>query len=150
MRYRMLVLVLLAGACAKADETPMADSATAAMMPASISLVDVAGKWTATATPEMSDSVVVTYEVNASADPAAWTIVLPGRPEMPVRVSTDADSIMIANGPYESVLRKGVTVTTDGVLRLVDGKLVGTTVAHYAGAGADSVVRLRIEATRAP
>jgi len=30
-----------------------------------------------------------------------------------------------------------------------DGKMVGTTIARYPGAGADSVARLRIEGTRA-
>ena len=69
---------------------------------------------------------------------------------MPVRVTVDGDSIMTATGPYESVLRKGVQVTTEGVLRKQDGKLVGVTRAHYRTAGADSVVRVRIAMTRAP
>ena len=68
---------------------------------------------------------------------------------MPVKVTADADSLMVSSGPYESVLRKGVQVTTQGVLRLVDGKLVGMTIARYSPAGADSVVRLRTELTRA-
>ena len=151
MRYRILVLALLAGACTRADETPAADTAaSAAAMPASISLADLSGTWNATATPVGSDSAGVSYQMKTSADPAAWTILLPDRPEMPVRVSTDADSIMISNGPYESVLRKGVMVTTESVVRLVDGRLVGTAIARYSGATSDSVVRLRIEATRAP
>lgn len=151
MRYGILVLALLAGACARADETPAADTAApAAAAPASISLADIAGTWNATATPVGADSVAVSYQMKTSADPAAWTILLPNRPEMPVRVTTDADSIMIANGPYESVLRKGVMVTTESVMRLVDGRLVGTTIARYSGASSDSVVHLRIEATRAP
>ena len=151
MRYRILVLALLAGACARADETPAADTAApAAAAPASISLADIAGTWNATATPEGADSAAVSYQMKTSADPAAWTILLPNRPEMPVRVTTDADSIMISNGPYESVLRQGVMVTTESVMRLVDGRLVGTTIARYSGASADSVVQLRIEATRAP
>lgn len=151
MRYRILVLALLAGACARADETPAADTAAAAAAaPASISLADLAGTWNATATPEGADSAAVSYQLKTSADPAAWTILLPNRPEMPVRVTTDADSIMVSNGPYESVLRKGVMVTTESVMRLVDGRLVGTTIARYSGSSPDSVVHLRIEATRAP
>jgi hypothetical protein len=35
-------------------------------------------------------------------------------------------------------------------MRLQDGKLVGITVARYATSAPDSVVRLRIEGTRAP
>lgn len=152
MRYRILVLALLAGACTRADETPAVDTAApATAAPASISLADVAGTWNATATPEGTDSAVVSYQIKASADPAAWTMTLPGRDEMPIRVATDADSIMISNGPYESVLRKGVMVATESVVRMVDGRLVGTAIARYSGVTtADSVVRLRIEATRTP
>jgi len=150
MRYRILVLAILAGACAKAEEAAVDSPATAAVVPATISLADVAGKWTATARPESADTTVVNYEIMATADPSMWTITLPGRPAMPLRVTTDGDSIMLTNGPYESVLRKGVQVSTESVMRLVDGKLVGTTIAHYATAAADSVVRLRVEATRAP
>ncbi len=151
MRCRILVLALLAGACTRADETPAADTAApVAATPASVSLSDIAGTWDATATPEGTDSAVVRYQMKASADPAAWTILLPNRPEMSVQVTTDADSIMVSNGPYESVLRKGVMVTTESVMRLVDGRLLGTTIARYNRASPDSVVRLRIEATRAP
>jgi hypothetical protein len=97
---------------------------------------------------ENSDSVLVTAPVVATADPSGWTITLPGRPAMPMRVTVDGDSIIAAAGPYESVLRKGVQVTTESVLRRQDGKLVGMTIARYQGAGADSVARLRTELTR--
>jgi hypothetical protein len=57
---------------------------------------------------------------------------------------------MTEAGPYESVLRQGVQVTLRGVLRHQGDRLVGTTVAHFSGSGADSVLRVRTEATRAP
>ena len=81
MRYRMLVLALVAGACAKADDAPVDSPATAAVVPATISLADVAGRWTATARPETADTTVVNYEFTATADPSTWTITLPGRPQ---------------------------------------------------------------------
>ena len=62
--------------------------------------------------------------------------------------TADGDSIVADASPYESVLQKGVKVTTHSVFRLQDGKLVGTTVAHYATKGADSVRNLRSEGTR--
>jgi hypothetical protein len=69
---------------------------------------------------------------------------------MPIRVTVDGDSVMAASGPYESVLRKGVQVSTSSVFRkAADGKLVGITLARYQSAGADSVARLRAEMTRA-
>ena len=147
---------VLVVACARTEEKPATDSAAVAPAAApappaapALSLATLAGKWNQVARGENSDSVLVTAEVNATAEPTGWTIKLPGRPVMPLRVTVDGDSIITASGPYESVLRKGVQVTTDGVLRMKDGKLAGTTVAHYKSAGADSVVRLRIEMTRA-
>ena len=139
-------------ACAGSEKAPPDSAAAApAPAPAALSLADLTGKWTQQVRAENSDSVLVTAEVNATSDPSGWTITLPKRPAMPLRVSVDGDSIMVASGPYESVLRKGVQVTTSGVLRKQDGKLVGMTTAHYAGAtGADSVARLRTEMTRTP
>ena len=150
----LLACVAVVGACAGSEKEPV-DSAAAApapsAAPATLSLADLTGKWTQQVRAENSDSVLVTSEVNATSDPSGWTITLPGRPAMPVRVTVDGDSIMTASGPYESVLRKGVQVTTSSVLRRQDGKLVGMTTARYAGAtGADSVVRLRTEMTRLP
>ena len=95
-----------------------------------------------------SDSVVTTYELVASADPTAWTMILPGRPPVPVRPTVDGDSIMAEVGPFESVLRKGTQVTTRSVYRLINGELVGTIVAHYQTSGADSVTTFRTVATK--
>ena len=145
-------VVLLVG-CGGSEEAPATDSAAGTVAPApapTISLADLAGKWKQEVRGENSDSVIVTAEVNATADPAGWTITLPGRPAMPVRVTVSGDSIITASGPYESVLRKGVQVSTEGVLRNQGGKLVGMTTAHYKTTGADSVVRLRTEMTRVP
>ena len=78
-------------------------------------------------------------------------MTLPNRPPVATRVVlVSGDSIVTENGPYESVLRKGVQVRTRSVMRLRDGKLIGNTVARYTTSGADSVLRLRTEATRTP
>ncbi|HEU5218084.1 MAG TPA: hypothetical protein VFU23_05460 [Gemmatimonadales bacterium] len=150
---RSLTLVVgaaLLAACAKPEAPPAAEPAAAAPAP-TVNLADVAGTWTVTTTPETSDSVLVTSTLVASADPAAWTLTLPGRPPMALRVSTSADTIIADGGPYESVLMKGVQVTTHSQYRLVDGKLVGMTVAHYQGRKtADSVRTLRTTGTKNP
>lgn len=130
------------------DTTAAAPEAPAG--PAPIALADVAGKWSVRVMPESGDSTLLTYELVATADPSGWTLNFPKRPPVPARVTAAGDSIVTEAGPYESVLRKGVQVTTSGVMRLVDGKLVGTTTAHYATSGADSVLNLRFEGTRAP
>ena len=148
--------VLIVG-CAKssdrATDTAMGTTATpeGAAPPAVISLADVQGKWKMRAMPETGDSTLLQYELNATGDSAGWTTVYPNRQPVPSRVVVIAgDSIVTESGPYSSVLRKGVNVTTRTVYRLQDGKLVGTTVAHYSTAGPDSVRRLRQEGTRAP
>ena len=145
---KFALLALLALACGKQEKTP--DAMPAAMAPA-FSLADAAGTWTYVAKSMTGDTVLVTAELTASADPAAWTLLLPDRPVMPLMVTVSGDSVMTAAAEYESVLMKGVMVKTNGVLRMVDGKLVGTMHAHYSNvATADSVRYLMIEATRKP
>ncbi|HEY9518744.1 MAG TPA: hypothetical protein VIQ98_05770 [Gemmatimonadales bacterium] len=138
--------------CSKPDAPPAADTtAVAAPAPAPISLAEVAGKWTVRTMAENSDSVLVTSEMTATADTSGWVTIVPGRPPLPTRVIEVAgDSITTEFGPFESVLRPGVQVTTRTVMRMRDGKLVGSLVARYVTTGADSVTRLRLGATRAP
>ena len=128
---------------------PATDSATMAPAPgapAAISLADVKGKWKMKTMAEGSDSTMVEYTLDAGD--AGWTLNFPKRPPVPTKPTADGDSIVADAGPYESVLRKGVKVTTHSVFRLQDGKLVGTTVARYTTKGADSVRNLRSEGTR--
>jgi hypothetical protein len=146
--------LVLAG-CARADDQATADTAPGAVAattaPATISLADIAGRWTVRAVPETGDTTAVVSQLNATADTTGWTMTLANRPPIPTRVVlVSGDSIVTENGPYESVLRKGVQVRTRSVMRLRDGKLVGNTVARYTTTGPDSVLRLRTEATRTP
>jgi hypothetical protein len=150
--FRALCCAAVLGGCTKTEKQPAADTAAVvaeAPAPAAISLADVAGKWRVRGMSETGDSTLVTFELNATADPSGWTFTFPNRKPIPVRVTTAGDSIMTESGPYESVLRKGVQVTTRGMLRLEGDKLVGTTVARYAGSSRDSL-RVRTEATRTP
>ena len=87
----------------------------------------------------------MTFDMVATADTSGWTINFPNRAPIPALiVALAGDSVVTEAGPYESVIRKGVQVTTRTTLRLQDGKLAGTTVAHYATSGPDSVVSLRM------
>ena len=129
-------VVLLAG-CAKAEQQ--------------FSLADVAGRWAVRTMAQGSDSVLVSFEMIAGADTSGWAFHFPDREPVPVRVVAVAgDSIVTDAGPYTSVLRPGVQVSVHSVLRLQEGKLVGTSVARYSPAGADSLVTLRTEGTRVP
>jgi hypothetical protein len=124
-------------------------STTAA--PAPVNLADVAGKWNMRSVPTSgTDTSATTYVLTATNNTSGWTIKFPNRAAaVPVRVTVEADSIVTASGPYESVRRKGVQVTTNGVLRLQNGSLVGSTTAHYRVKTADSVLVLNTSGTRA-
>jgi hypothetical protein len=148
-RFVFLASAVVAVGCARSEAPPGAD--TAAMAPAAITLADVAGTWTVRLMPEVGDTTLLTYEMVATADTAGWTLTLPNRPTALVRVvAVEGDSVVTETGPVESVLRPGTMVTTHGVARLQGGMLVGTMVARYQTAQADSVVRFRIEGTRTP
>ena len=127
------------------DELP-AD--TVAVAP-TISLADIAGTWNTRSVPVSGSDTTATL-AQVVVTPDAWTLMLPGRDPIEGVVTTSGDSIMVDAGPYESVRRDGLMVTTHAVYRLEGDRLVGTVEAHYATAEADSVLILRTEGTRAP
>ncbi|MEJ7813361.1 MAG: hypothetical protein WKG32_23335 [Gemmatimonadaceae bacterium] len=147
---------IIFAACSKPD-TEAADTTTAAApaavpaSPAPLSLSQVAGRWNVRNIPETGDTTPTPFVLNATADTTGWTFTFPGRQPIPMRVAAVAgDSIVTVAGPFESARRKGVRVRTRAVMRLEGDRLVGITVARYVTTGPDSVLRLRMEATRAP
>ena len=148
-------------ACAKKENTATTDttstmaSSTAATTtstttaPAPINLADVAGKWNMRSVPATGDTTPTTYVLTATSGTSGWTIAFPGRKPMAVEIRTGGDSIIMDARPFQSVRRKGVQVTTNGVMRLQGGNLVGTTIAHYKVKSADSVLTLNTTGTRA-
>lgn len=151
---RRLVLVmsatLLAG-CAKKEPAPEpTPPPPAPVAPAPIDLSAVAGTWEMKTRAATGDSVLVTYTLVATANTAGWIMTLPKRKPLAMTITVSGDSVMSASPQYESVLRKGVKVSTNSVFRLVGDKLMGTTMAHYTVKGPDSLVALRTEGVRAP
>jgi hypothetical protein len=143
--------------CAKTDRDAATDSAAGATETAStatISLADVAGRWNVASKPESgTDTTSTRYVLNATADTTGWTITFADRPQQPVAlrvVAVAGDSIVTEAGPFASVRRQGVQVTTRNVFRRDGDRLVGSTRARYASTGADTVLMLRTEGTRAP
>jgi hypothetical protein len=135
-----------------ADTTPVAAPVpeVAAPAPAPVSLAQVAGKWDVKVTNEAGDSTLTQYVLTATADKSGWSIKFPSGLTVPMQVTSVAgDSITTAAGPYSSVLRKGVKVSTEGTFRLQDGKIVGTTIAHYKVSTPDSVLHLKMAGTSA-
>ena len=95
------------------------------------------------------DSTLVLHELVATPDRNGWRLVFPNRAPIPAQaVAVAGDSIVTVFGPYESVLRSGVQVTTRSVYRLRNGRLDGTTVAQYATHSPDSVLQVRSVGTR--
>jgi hypothetical protein len=153
-RFAFLCCAAILVGCAKSEVQPARD--TTAVAPATpesraaISLADIAGKWRLRTMDEAGGNVVES-ELTATADTSGWTLTRPDRKTVPVRVvAVGGDSIITEAGPYESALRKGVQVRARMVLRLQEGKLVGTTEARYAMSGGDSVAHRPTEGTRAP
>jgi hypothetical protein len=153
------VLGLALAACGGSE--PAEEAAVDTMPPVSatppaLTAAQVAGTWNVRSWNEAGDSIPG-FTLIATPDPAGWTMQFANRPSMPVRTQFAGDSVIAEWGPYESVLRAGVTVDSRIVSRLQAGKLVGSlkAVYHnlkavYHNQGADSVMMGRTEGTKAP
>ena len=158
-RFALCLTALTLVACAKSEQAKDTSAAAGAVAPTppapapvvAIALGDVAGKWTIVSTPlDGKDTTVTSYVLVATGDSTSWTRTNPGAKPVAVHVRTDGDSLIMHTGPFPSMRRKGQQVTSDAVLRLQGGKLVGTSTAHYKTTGPDSVMHLRLEGTKAP
>jgi len=145
-------------ACAKKENAAVTDTSntmassstsTVTTAPAPVNLADFAGKWNVRSVPATGDTTPTTYVLKATSTTSGWTITFPRRAPIAARITPAGDSIQIDAGPFSSVRRKGVQVTTTGGLRLQNGNLVGTNTAHYKVKTADSVLVLNTTATRA-
>jgi len=148
--------LLLFVACSKNDQAAKDSSAAAAAAsaaapapPPAPTMADFAGKWDVVATPTAGKDTAVTKYTLTVAD-TSWTIAFPSGLKVPMHATISGDSVILKTGTFASQRRKNVKVSTEGAVRLQGGKLVGMTTAHYQGAGADSVLTLRVEGTKAP
>jgi hypothetical protein len=152
MRYLIVLscAAVLVG-CKQAQTSSVDSVATApaaAPAPKPLALTDVAGKWNVIVKNEAGDTVLTRYVLTATPSTTGWTIKFPKRKAIPARVVASGDSLVIDAGPYESVLKKGVKVSTHSVERLSYGKLVGVSMAHFRTKHADSLRTIRSEGTR--
>jgi hypothetical protein len=152
-----VVALMCVSACVKHDQ-PSQDTTKlgpAAAPPApvapAVTLANFAGKWQMSATPEAGkDTTTVKYTLTATADTSGWMIEFPSGVKAPLQVALVGDSVSVKTGEFASQRRKNVKVWNDGWVRLQGGKLVGEGTAHYVGAGADSLLKQRIEGTKMP
>lgn len=141
-------LLLLGCESEPAEEATELPADTVAAAP-TISLADIAGTWNMRYVPESGDTTAVTNsQIQVTAD--GWMLLLADRDPVEGVVTISGDSILVVEGPYESIRRDGIMVTTNSVYRLEGDRLVGTVVAHYPTSDDDSVLVLRSEGTRAP
>jgi len=149
-----LITLLCIAACSKRDQAAQDTTKVgpaASPPPANTTLADFAGKWQMAATPLAGkDTTTVTYTLTATADTSGWTIEFPSGLKAPLQVMLAGDSVMVKTGEFASQRRKNVKVWNDGWVRLERGKLLGMGTAHYVGAGADSLLKQRIEGRKMP
>lgn len=149
-----VALALLAAACGgetgeePAMEMAASERAEAGGEAAAVSLADVAGTWDVVAISEAGDTV--THQMVATDTRQGWEMRTADREPIPMEVvAVEGDSIVTRTAPYPSLLRDGVDVTVTSVTRLSGDRMVGTWVARYETTGADSVLRGRLEGSRA-
>ncbi|HJU85872.1 MAG TPA: hypothetical protein VJ788_00700 [Gemmatimonadota bacterium] len=126
-----------------AEELP-ADTVAAAP---TFSLADVAGTWDIRAVPVSGDTTASVAQIVVT--PESWTLMMADRDPVEGVVTVSGDSVIVDHGPYESIRREGLMVTTRSVYRREGDRLVGTMVAHYETSESDSVLNLTVEGVRA-
>lgn len=148
MKRMTIALAAAALVACAGSETPPADSAAAA--PAALTADMVTGTWSGVSMAETSDSVTSRWTAIRTAEGSK--LVVEGRTDTIVSTAVfDADSIVSTSQPFASAAEANAPqVTIRSVMRLVDGKLVGTSATRLAS-NPDSVLsRTRFEATRVP
>jgi hypothetical protein len=143
--FAICSVVITLSACGSAGDRAATDTTGAG----GLSAARLAGTWNMSAVPFSGDSAPIMSVLTATAENSGWTLTFPNRPPIATRVTFDSDSVMTESGPYTSVLRPGVQVTTSGVYRLEDSVIVGTATARYMTRGVDSLMRFRVTGTRA-
>ena len=116
----------------------------------SLSLADIAGRWNVRANLESGDTTTTKLLLTVTTDAGCSILYPPNRDPIAGRVIALAgDSLVLEWGPYLSARRAGLKAISRDTYRLVDGRLVGHSLSHYVTAP-ETVIRLRLEGTRAP
>lgn len=115
---------------------------------AAAATLDVAGTWTMENTVKTTAGAdtVVNSELVATATRKGWVLHLAGRDPIPTRVvAMGGDSVVTAAGPFQSVVRAGLKVTTRETLHFKGDSVSGSMEAHYSSG---QVVKGTIKGTR--
>ena len=147
--------LLLLAACSRSgdrtDTAAVATTDTAAAMSTTSPIETMRGRWNVQSVPVSGDTSATRYLLDASGDTASWTLTFEGR-ATPVRlhvIAMGGDSVVTQTDEFDSARRQGMRVVSTTVMRVRDGRLVGTSTARYRTTGADSVLVLNTTGTRA-
>jgi hypothetical protein len=147
----MLVLAagcVLGGCRSEPPENVLETAADSVGVAPEIALADIEGTWTMQYTPVSGTADVTTSQVRVTA--GGWTLILPDRDSIPAEVTAAGDSLIVVEGPYESLGRPGTTVTMSSVYRLDGDRLVGVVAARYGTGGGGSPIVMLSEGRREP
>jgi hypothetical protein len=140
----LLLAVAIVAACAPKEEPPTAEPA-----PPAAPYAAYAGTWSTSSMVEGTPDPVI-GSMTVMADGVGSTMSLPDRPNIPITVAMSGDSLVVTTAEYESVLRKGVMVTTR-VASVMDGATMkGSLEATYKTPNGPLVVKGTSESKRAP
>lgn len=141
----LLLVVGLLAACAPKEEPPAAEPAPPA---APAPYAAYAGSWNSSTMVDGTAEPVI-GSMTLTADGAGSMMSLPDRPNIPITVSMSGDSLVVTTAEYESVLRKGVMVTTR-VASVMEGDMMkGSLEATYQTPNGPQVVKGTSESKRA-
>jgi len=146
---RYLLAVSLIVACGRA-ETPPADSAAMAAVPAALTEADVAGTWSGTAMMEGSDSVIAHWTNICAAGTCRFTTTESPKDTVPQTYVLEADSMRGTSQPYPEPSMGGTMVIDQWVARFTGSQLTGTGMAILADRPDSVVMRYRFTGTKAP
>lgn len=136
--------VLFLVACGTPDEEPGPEPQTVAE---ETSIADFAGTWSGAATLEGVDEPVPTT-ITGGATGDDWTMSVPDRENIPLRVNVSGDSLITQSEEYESILRSGVTAHVRTASVLSNDEMVGTALVTYITPDGEEQVRGTVRSTR--
>jgi hypothetical protein len=91
------------------------------------------GVWEGRSTVGPRDSVIATYTLTVMPEASGIRMKLPNRdPQTPRLVAAGGDSLVTETGPYDSVARPGLKVTTRTISHFKGDSLFGTFEGRYS------------------
>ncbi|HLZ44508.1 MAG TPA: hypothetical protein VKQ05_02415 [Gemmatimonadales bacterium] len=144
----LFTVCLMGFATLAVAQRPAAKPKPARHAAAASTKLDVAGTWTIENTIKTAAGAdtVVNSELVATATRQGWVTHLANRDPIPTRVvAMGGDSVVIAAGPFQSVVRAGLKVTTRETLHFQGDNVSGTMAAHYS---TGQIVKGMIKGTR--